>query len=41
MLENLRVIPTNSKSTTLRRSLKVKHYKEEHPSPGTLHCTHF
>ena len=45
VVENVRVIPTNSNSTTLRRisrelyhpSVKVQRHKEEHPSLDTLH----
>ena len=45
LIENLRVIPTNSISTTLRRisrelyhpGLKVQRHEEEQSSVGTLH----
>ena len=45
LIDNLRVIPTNSNSTTLRRisrelyypGLKVQRHEEEQSSVGTLH----
>ena len=45
LINNLRVIPTNSNSTTLRRisrelyypGLKVQRHEEEQSSAGTLH----